>query len=255
MLCCTCIDNIRIETIIWIQYGKNRGGLQIIQDSLSELKKYPVMPLYDIVYTSLRRDIFKGIYKPGDRLVEEDISQKANISRTPVREALKRLAAEGLIEFQPKHGAVVVANDIYEIDFLWNTRIFLETEAVKIAANNMDDEKVAILNQQINEMKLVTSQKSANEISNIIESFNSAIISIANLRHLRRIHKLIDLFSSDMVEILMSDHEKLQSACAEHIRIAENIISRDADCAAGLTRIHLLKWKRIYLDRYFKYNK
>lgn len=222
-----------------------------MKDQISLLKKRPLMPLYDVVYHYLKQDILKGVYKPGDRITEEDISAKAGISRTPVREAIKRLAAEGLVEFLPKRGAIVLNNSAEEVSFLWDNRIYLETKLSELAAKKADDEQKAELREYIRMMKESEGTTDSDEMEEILFSMNEYILQIVKLNQAERLYNLVNTFSSEVTDIAMKDHARLSDAFKEHIEIATAICENDAEKAASLTHDHLLKWKVIYMKQYF----
>lgn len=219
-----------------------------MHDSLEDIKNKPNVPLYDLVYQSLRQNIIRGVYEAGERLTEDEISKSAGVSRTPVREALKRLAAEGLIEFIPKKGAIVMHIDDDEIAMLWDIRIFAESKAAELAANKANDKDKRRLTKIVRQMKKAIEESDINTFDDLVSALNSEIIDIADVNQLNRLYKMVDHFSWDTMNII----KKQVDICADnpyanHILIADAIIHKEAEKAKTLTKQHLINWKGIYL--------
>ena len=97
----------------------------------------------DFVYLELRAKIVRKQLKPGERLPEIRISNEMGVSRTPVREALRRLASEGLVRIIPNSGARVTAPSAAEVDGAYNVREHLEALSVSLACKNGIDRRAA----------------------------------------------------------------------------------------------------------------
>lgn len=96
-------------------------------------------------YAQIRSAIVEGRYEPGARLVEQRIAEEFDLSRTPVREALRTLAAEGLVLIEPNRGATVRSLDVEEIVDLYDLRARLEGYAAELAAQRHDSEDLAAI--------------------------------------------------------------------------------------------------------------
>ncbi|HAA47289.1 MAG TPA: hypothetical protein DCE03_02200, partial [Synergistaceae bacterium] len=112
---------------------------------LKPLPEESYMPVRMVVYETLREAIFRKELKPGDKLVENDLAEKLDVSRTPVREALRMLESEGLIERNPRKGLFVkgfTAEDVMEI---YSIRQALEALAIRICCQRITEDEVAEL--------------------------------------------------------------------------------------------------------------
>lgn len=101
--------------------------------------------LRNVVAEQMRAAIYNGYYKPGEWLRQERLAQDLGVSQMPVREALKELAAEGLIEHVPYRGARVLVFSIDDILDLYSHRAFLESRAAFTAAEVITDEELAVI--------------------------------------------------------------------------------------------------------------
>ena len=93
-------------------------------------------PSGETAYTALINALRAGTYRPGDRLREEDVGDRLGLSRTPVREALRRLESDGIVEHKPRMGAVIRQLDHSEMVELYEMRAVLERTAAELAAKH-----------------------------------------------------------------------------------------------------------------------
>ncbi|WP_170974045.1 GntR family transcriptional regulator [Peribacillus simplex] len=105
--------------------------------------------LYEQVYLSIKEAIMKGKLKPGEKLKEAKLSEMLNASRTPVRDALRKLEIEGLVTFYPSQGAEVTSLSKDTITNLYECRAVLEGLATKKAISYMTDDKFDVLEESI----------------------------------------------------------------------------------------------------------
>ncbi|HET6152789.1 MAG TPA: GntR family transcriptional regulator [Marmoricola sp.] len=105
----------------------------------------PATPAYE----QIRQAIVEGVYAPGQRLIEQRIAEELELSRTPVREALHRLVAEGLVQSEPNRGAVVRALSVEDIADIYGLRARLEGYAAELAAQRAGEEDIAAIDEGI----------------------------------------------------------------------------------------------------------
>src|SRR5579859_5918965 len=104
-------------------------------------------------YTRIRQAIVEGRYRPGQRLIEQRLASEFDLSRTPVREALRWLEAEGLIVSEPNRGAIVRPIDVSDIHDLYELRARLESLAALRASRNRSNEHLEEMDQGIDEFE------------------------------------------------------------------------------------------------------
>ncbi len=131
--------------------------------------------LLNVVADQIRTAILEGYYKPGAWLRQEHIAQELNVSQMPVREALKQLAAIGLVEHVPYRGVRVVEFSAADVEDLYATRAFLESRAAGLAATKMTGE-------EISELQQVQQQIQTNDATQNIDKYRALN---------RRFHELI----------------------------------------------------------------
>ena len=107
-----------------------------------ELQMNEYLPLRDVVFQTLRQAILRGELKPGERLMEIHLAQKLGVSRTPVREAIRKLELEGLVLMIPRKGAVVAEITVTDLEDVLEVRMALEELAVKLACRKITEEQL-----------------------------------------------------------------------------------------------------------------
>ena len=114
-----------------------RMDVGMIAAQISEVKQ-----LRDIIFEHLRQEILDGNLRPNDRLIERDIAAKLNVSRTPIREALRKLETEGFVEHLPRKGIVVRGLNITEIEEIYDIRRELECLVVRKAISTITEHDI-----------------------------------------------------------------------------------------------------------------
>ena len=114
------------------------------------------------VFERLRRSILEGEYGPDERLVEGQLAERLGVSRTPIRQALAMLEAEGLVEIAPNKGAVVCSFSIEDVWDIYDLRAVLEGHAARRAAGRINDEELSRLRDVAEAMEKISPERFAN---------------------------------------------------------------------------------------------
>ena len=209
------------------------------------------LPLYEEAYLKLKKNIINGRTKPGTRLTEEDVSQQFGISRTPARDALKRLAGEGFVDFTPKRGAVVIGNDREELVTLWEIRAHMEGIAAAKAAIKAKEEDKGRLREVIAKAVDYSARDERQAFAEELRKFDDIILDIANVRQLSRVLSLIvPLISETVLMIYEKGLTNVEERCATHVRICEAICDNTPDLARELTVKHIMEWRDVFVHSY-----
>jgi DNA-binding GntR family transcriptional regulator len=186
----------------------------------------------------LREDILAGRIAPGLRLVESDLTARFAVSRGPVREALRRLAADGLIDHWPNRGALVRRLSLREISEFFQIRVELEQLAARLAAESDDADARARFAAAIRPI-LADEPRRLPDYLCENAAFHEALMTLAGNRQLRdlamRLH--LPLIMAQVADILTAD--VLEGSVREHRAIAAAILGRDAQAAMNFMRAHL----------------
>lgn len=182
----------------------------------------------------LRDAILKGDFKPGQRLVQDELASLIGVSRMPVREAIKRLEAEGLVTIEPHRGAIVKSFDLQEIEEIYHLRCLLEKEAVKDSVQHITP---AILDQL---EKIVLQMEETEDIETFVKlniRFHHALISCCPWKRLTEmIESLWNGFPQQTPHILP---EQMEHSKEEHKAILQAVVDQDAIKAAELIKNHI----------------
>ena len=191
------------------------------------------------IYEALAGQIINGEMPPGHRLEEQGLAERYGVSRTPVREVLRDLAARGLVEFVPRRGAVVAQIGLGEMTDMLEAECELEALCAKLAAHKMSAlEKVRLQDVHERAQALVRRADRAGyfELNTI---FHAAICAGVQNRTLNlAISQLRDRLAPLRQMQRASVSERLQRSIAEHEGIVAAIMKGDADAAYAAMRLH-----------------
>lgn len=199
---------------------------------LNDLKIKDYRTVRDAVFDKLKEAILTGYLQPGERLVEADIAEKMDVSRTPVREAIRRLEMEKLVIYVPRKGVVVSDVSEEEILQLYTIRAELEGLAVRWAVNNVTDEDITNLkdySQKMEESVINNDLKSEVYYNSM---FHDYIVSMSHSQilsdMLKTIHENIQRFRFKSLSL----QGRPKSALLEHELILNAIKEKNAEEAS-----------------------
>lgn len=200
--------------------------------------------LYEEVAELLRSRIFSHELAPGGWIDEQAIAEELGISRTPMREALKVLASEGLVVLKPRRGCYVAQLSEQDLDEVFPIMALLESRCAFEAARKASDEDVARLEVLHQELELFASQGDADRFFAVNDAFHGALQDIAGngwLKHLiddtRKVIKLTRRHSLQL-------EGRVEQSLAEHREIMAALRAKDADLAARRMHDHLLSGRQ-----------
>ncbi|MFQ9934199.1 MAG: GntR family transcriptional regulator [Lachnospiraceae bacterium] len=196
--------------------------------------------LTGFVFNRLREDILNGKYKENDELKEMAIAKELNVSRTPVREAIRQLEFEGLVESIPNKATYVIGISIKDVKDIYEMRASLERLCAKKAIDNMTDDIMEKL-EEIVDLSMFYNEKG--KYDNILEldnRFHELLYEAANSKMLR--HTLSDFhhYLQRIRHTTLSGETRAKQAVCEHRDILEAIKSKDTDRAMMLAEQHII---------------
>ncbi|WP_456695063.1 GntR family transcriptional regulator [Aeromicrobium sp. P5_D10] len=198
-------------------------------------------------HAQLRSDILEGRIRPNERLVAGTLAERLNISRTPVREALQLLAADGLI-VAVNRGYVVREHTGDEIRQIYEVRAALEEMAARLVAERATDEQIASI-EAIGAHEESIAEGSRAVIVQLNGVFHEAIVQICGNDLLATLNKQnSEQFFNRRVARLYSDQEATDAICG-HREILDALKSRDADAAAAAARRHVMQALQVTMDK------
>jgi DNA-binding GntR family transcriptional regulator len=211
--------------------------------SLQPLRR--VLPLRDRIHDRLRAAIISGELSPGSPVIEAELATKLGASRTPVREALRRLEAEGLLEPRGLRGSVVRALRSDEVECVFEIREALESLAARRAARSMREPELRKLDQHLGQLR--ASVDDPNEMERHDTAFHDTILAMANGDRLKR---MLTELREELIAyrfLSLSDPERRRATVIEHTGIVAAIRAHDEDEAARLTAKHIANARAVVL--------
>lgn len=212
-----------------------RSVPRILQDGA------PLVRNAGVVATEVIRDaIIDGRLAPGERLKEEELARELGLSRTPIREALAVLQAEGLVDMAPNRGATVREHDAADLDDLYRLRALLEGYAAGRAATNMPPASVAELFASCERFEAITEGDVGALVKENLLFHNTIVEAAASRRVAELVLKVIELPLVYKSYIWYSPEQRRISGHF-HRQIAVAIEGRDADRAESLMKEHVFE--------------
>jgi len=205
----------------------------------------------DRVYTTLRQGILDGVYAPGARLGEADLAVSLGVSRTPVREALRRLGSEGLLSTLPNKGARVRTWTTSELSNISDLRAILEGHAAAQAATRVTDADIAAMDDLATRMEAATADGTPADIDLITElnrEFHSAVIAASGNALLPELmHSLLH------VPVISRTYRRysparMQQSMRQHRELVDALRAGDPAWAEAVMRVHVLSARPALLD-------
>ena len=202
------------------------------------MKNYKSISLADQVFEKLENDIIQGVYPRGELLTELKLVEQLGVSRTPIREALRRLEQERMIEDGGK-GSVVLGITKDDLLDIMDIRIRVEGLASYYAAKNITKEGIEQLNHLTDLQEFYHSKGDIARLQAVDDDFHVAIYNLSRRNVI--IDTLIPLHRKTRLyrKISMEDNERSPKTLQEHYEIAQAIINGDADLAKVLTKKHI----------------
>lgn len=197
------------------------------------------LPLRDVVFNTLRQAILRGELKPGERLMEIQLANKLGVSRTPIREAIRKLELEGLVLMIPRKGAEVADITEKSLRDVLEVRKALEELAVRLACDKITKEEVGNLKAAAQEFKKALASSDITQIAEADVRFHDIIYEATeNQKLVQLLNNLREQMYRYRIEYLKNSgvYNKL---IAEHEEIIRHIEKREKEQAAGIVSRHI----------------
>lgn len=197
------------------------------------------------VRDSILRAIRSGRYRPGDRIRETEVAKWLDVSRTPVREALRRLEADGLLSFESWRGVVVSRLDRQQVGELYAMREVLEGAAARMAARHIGDAEIEVLQLLLEQME--QSADDAETLAVLNRKLHQSIYAAAHNQYLMQTLGQLENALALLRGTTFAIDGRPATAAAEHRAIVDAISARDADAAETAARAHIAAAQRARL--------
>lgn len=188
-------------------------------------------------YETLMEKVRDGTFLPGDRLREEDVAAQLSLSRTPVREALRRLEAEGIVEHRPRIGAVIRQLGHAEVVELYEMRVVLEKTAAEFAAKHGVEVEIDALEQLNDELRKET--QNASRAAALNQKFHRGIYLAGRNRFLLEAARSLNNALLLLGPTTLRAPDRIEEVAAQHADILSALRAGDAEAAGRAAEIHL----------------
>ncbi|MGL4897483.1 MAG: GntR family transcriptional regulator, partial [Cetobacterium sp.] len=196
------------------------------------------------VYDYLKDEIVNGKIKEGSRIVEEEFAEKLNISRTPLREAIRMLELEGLIEAREKGGVTVPKTTKKDVEEVVKIRIALETVIFEELFERVTEKDIERLEENVAKAAaIVNDEEKSLEVFKYFSEFNKILYSISDLPRVVTLINNLNLYLKKFRKISAENNNRRLSAHRDHTKIVELIKAGNKEEAIAVNRKHLLEAK------------
>ncbi len=196
-------------------------------------------PLREIVFETIREAIINGHLPPNERLMEIQLAEEMGVSRTPVREAIRKLELEGLVIMIPRKGAYVAGLSLKDIADVFEVRAALEGLAAGLAAERITEEEMEQLERSLVKVSELTELDDLDELINVDTDFHDALYKAS------RNERLVQIVSNLREQIQrfrttsLAQPGRIKDALEEHKKIVEAVSDRNIELAQALAQSHI----------------
>jgi DNA-binding GntR family transcriptional regulator len=191
------------------------------------------------VFNQLQNDIINGKYQPGDSLIETRLSDELGVSRTPVREALRQLELEGLVQAVPNKGAIVKGISSKDIEDIYAIRMLIEGLAARWAAEKITAQELEELKEAVELEEFYTLKSDFEHLLKSDSRFHEIIFKASKSKPLMHTLSTFHHYLQKARNTSMSSPGRAQAVLEEHKAILNAIIAKDAEKAEKLTTEHV----------------
>lgn len=214
-----------------------------MQDNL-QVNMDEFLPLRDVVFNTLRQAILIGELKPGERLMEIHLANRLGVSRTPIREAIRKLELEGLVTMIPRRGAEVAQITEKSMNDVLEVRRALDALCVELACDRITPEELEQLRGACGNFELAVKTKETKKIAQADVALHDIIVqATGNSRLIQLVNNLSEQMYRYRFEYIkdFSQHERLVE---EHRIIYQGIVDKDKETASQAAKLHIDNQKK-----------
>ncbi len=218
------------------------------REKLSPIRLEGYQPLRDMVFDVLMSAIMQGQLSPGERLLEVQLADEMGVSRTPVREAIRRLELEGFVVMVPRKGAYVAGLSINDVEEVYEIRTVLETLAVRLAAQRMQPADYAQLDELSEKMRATWQEGNVDNWVSLDASFHELLYKFSrNERLVAMMNNIMEQLSRYRI-ISLANVEVRHNSLSEHQELIEALKRHDSEAAATAVAMHIENTKQSLIN-------
>ena len=227
---------------------------KLVMGSIFQQDMDEYLPLRDVVFKTLRQGILTGELKPGERLMEIQLANKLGVSRTPIREAIRKLELEGLVTMIPRRGAEVAQITEKSITDVLEVRKVLDNLSVELACDRITEEEKEMLQNACVDFEDAVKTGDFSMIAKTDVAFHDIIVAATrNIRLSQMVNNLAEQMYRYRFEYI-KDSTQHNRLVQEHKEICEGIVSGNKEKALEAIEAHIdnqeiAVLKQIRIDR------
>lgn len=196
-------------------------------------------PLREIVYEELKMQILTGEIKPGTRMMEVELAEDLGVSRTPVREAIRKLEKESLVTIEPRKGAYASEISMKDMEDILEVRKTMEGLAAGIAAAKITDEQKAILKTAMDNFDKAVDENNYDEMISNDTGFHHIIVEACDNAVLKNMVEQLQELVLRFRYLYFSDFRRAEQMPSEHKEIYDAIDRGDVEGAKEAAAVHI----------------
>ena len=196
-------------------------------------------PIREIAYEVLKKAIITGEIPAGERIVETDYADRLHISRTPLREALRKLERDGLVEYVMRRGVVVRAFTIEDVRQIYTIRNALEMLTLPSIIDNATPEDIASLREKLAEMDRLQEKDDVEALSPLARAFHWQLTSISQQKRILRVIEGQDEYIRRFSAMAIRQENRRSAAHQEHHLLVDYVEAKDLEKFTELTKSHI----------------
>ena len=204
-------------------------------------------PIREIAYETLKHAIITGQIPAGSRIVETEYADKLHISRTPLREALRKLERDGLVEYVLRRGVVVRAFTIADVEEIYTIRNALEMITLPAIIENATPEDIRSMREKLHKMDVYIAKDDVESVSPLARSFHDQLTAISGLNRILRVIQSQDEYIRRFSAMSIAKETRRKSAHEEHYTLLEYVENKDLENFEKLMRKHIERSKETCL--------
>ncbi|MCX7842718.1 MAG: GntR family transcriptional regulator [Clostridia bacterium] len=191
------------------------------------------------VFNQLQNDILNGKYQPGESLIETKLSEELGVSRTPIREAIRQLELEGLVQSIPNKGAIVTGISTKDIEDIYTIRMMIEGLAARWAAEKITPAELEELKEAVDLEEFYTAKNDTEHLMKFDSRFHDIIFKASKSKPLMHTLSSFHHYIQRARNASLSSPERARKALEEHKAILKAIVDKEPEKAEALIIEHI----------------
>ena len=211
--------------------------------------KRTVTTIREQVYQILRDEICRGVYAPGTRLQEVELAENLNVSRSPVREALRQLSADGLLLEIPNKGVYVKEFTVKDIGEIFDLRVMLETYGIFHSAGQITSARRERLLRLLSELETFFQNGDLESYTSTDEKLHTQIVRLGDNSLINDTYERVRSMNQQFRILSLMDNRRFRESLDEHREIVHSLVTGNLKKADEVNRHHLELARQAILKR------